>query len=374
MLYLLALWLFAILSILPLYRRDLLAPWQEPVLRYPVLIIESDDWGAGPLSQAEALQRLADILSRYEDGEGCHPVMTIAVVLAVPDGQAIRSSGRYHRRELGDACFLPVREALHTGARQGVFSLQLHGLEHYWPATLMASEEPGVRQWLEQDQPQATETLPAHLQSRWLNASQLPSRPLPVQEIERAVGDETALFAVELGQDAKVVVPPTFVWEGNVESAWAEQGIEFLVTPGRRNSCRDERGEPGCTGGAIRNGEKGNGLIYIVRNDYFEPERGHTAQRALDALRSRTRQGRPCLLETHRSNFLGDDTGGACEELDRLMSEALSASADLRFMSTLELGQAMREGSGPLLELRPFRRLAPWMARLEELPRFRKLG
>jgi hypothetical protein len=29
------------------------AAWREPVLRHPVLIIESDDWGPGPAQQAK---------------------------------------------------------------------------------------------------------------------------------------------------------------------------------------------------------------------------------------------------------------------------------------------------------------------------------
>jgi hypothetical protein len=372
--YLFSIWLLSVIAILLVYRRDLLALWREPVLRHPVLIVESDDWGAGPQQQVDALNRLAGILGRYKDTKGRCPVMTIAVILAVPDGPAIRSTGKYHRKGLDAPCFRPVVEALQAGARQQVFALQLHGLEHYWPATLMASQAPDVRQWLLQEQPQVTESLPAHLQSRWLDATVLPSRPLSPPDIALAATEETTLFAKVLGQKAAVAVPPTFVWDDNVEAAWSKQGVEVVVTPGCRNRCRDERGAPGCTGGVIHNGDKGQGVTYVVRNDYFEPERGHTAQRALDALQSRTRQGRPCLLETHRSNYLGNDADRACDELERLMREALSAVPDLRFMSTLEFGRAIRDRHDPLLETHRFYRLAPWIARLEELPRFRKLG
>ena len=39
----------------------------------------------------------------------------------------------------------------------GVFALQLHGLEHYWPDALMAANDPAVRSWLEGEMPAATE-------------------------------------------------------------------------------------------------------------------------------------------------------------------------------------------------------------------------
>lgn len=371
---LLALWLIAVISLLLIYRRDLLALWCEPVLSHPVLIVESDDWGAGPIEQAPALLRLSELLGRYRDADGHPPVMTIAVVLAIPDGAVIAASGRYQRRALGSALFHPIVEALQLGVSAQVFALQLHGLEHYWPETLMASGEAGVMRWLREGRPQSTERLPAHLQSRWLDARHLPSSPLDSVQIERAAEEEISLFSSVLGQAAKVVVPPTFVWDDNIERAWAARGIEILVTPGRRSSGRNSLGEPDCSGGGIRNGEISNGLTCIVRNDYFEPEKGHQAERALDALRLRTRQGRPCLLETHRSNFLQSSSDAAYRELDRFLSQAVASFADIRFMSTLELGRVMRDRSGPLLVQSRSGRLAAWIARLEELSRFHKLG
>lgn len=55
----------------------LAARWREPVLRQPVLIVESDDWGAGPLAQADALRRLAASLQRVRDRSGRPAVMTL---------------------------------------------------------------------------------------------------------------------------------------------------------------------------------------------------------------------------------------------------------------------------------------------------------
>jgi len=247
-------------------------------------------------------------------------------------------------------------------------------MEHYWPATLMASSEPEVYRWLRQDQPPATEALPTHLQSRWLDARTLPSTPLPTADIIAAVGEETARFADIFGHRASVGVPPTFVWDDPVEVAWSDNGVEFVVTPGRRNRCRDERGAPGCTGPALRNAEQGRGVTYLVRNDYFEPERGHTAEGAVLALLRRSRQGRPCLLETHRSNFIGPEADTACSQLQRLLEQALERYPDIRFISSLELGRAMKATAHPLLERRWQYRLSPWRERLTELHRFWRLA
>src|SRR5438034_9850370 len=112
------LWLVASCALLALaYRRTLLAAWREPVLRAPVLIFESDDWGYGPLLQAERLDRIAELLAGFRDAFGRHPVVTLGVVLAGPDTERMRADDWriYHRVALGDARLAPVREAILRG-------------------------------------------------------------------------------------------------------------------------------------------------------------------------------------------------------------------------------------------------------------------
>jgi hypothetical protein len=366
-------WLSVVGATLVYFRRDLRAVWSEPVLRHPVMIIESDDWGAGPVAeQAAALDRLHAMLARYRDASGRHPVMTLALVLAVPDGAAIRRDGAYRRLSLDDPRFSPVRDAIERGRAAGVFALQLHGMEHYWPANLMASSEAGVREWLRGDAPATTEALPSPLQSRWIDASVLPSRPLDPVAVEQAAIEETHLFQRLFGTLPHVVVPPTFVWTETVERAWAHAGVEFVVTPGLRSACRNAAGVPDCDSGPFYNNQAGQGVTYLVRDDYFEPERGHRAERGVAALTQKWAQRRACLFETHRSNFISD--AALCSrhlaEIDRLYTQALDRYADLRFVSTEELGRAFQTGDPSLLENKTRVRLAVCLYRARDLPAF----
>src|SRR5438093_8297492 len=94
------LWLAITAALLALaYRRELSAAWREPVLRAPVLILESDDWGYGPLVQAERLDRIPDLLAGFCEALGHNPATTLGVVLAGPDTERIQpEDGRlYHR-------------------------------------------------------------------------------------------------------------------------------------------------------------------------------------------------------------------------------------------------------------------------------------
>ena len=362
--------------------RDLLAAfWREPVLKRPALIIESDDWGAGPPEQSERLARIAAVLESYADAEGRRPVMTLGLVLRVADGARIVTDQlrHYYCKSLDQAGFAPTLAAIRHGAERGVFALQLHGDEHYWPAALLAAarRDPRVAHWLAGPGILSTEGLPAALQSRWIDATGLPSKPLPADEIRAAALAEAANFRAILGRPPEVAVPPTFIWDDAVEAAWAEGGVRFVVTPGRRYRARDADGSPSAAGPALLNGDKGAaGITYVVRDDYFEPARGHKAERGLAALAAKSRVGRPTLLETHRANFLGDGAAAdpAIAELDRLLAMALRAFPGVVFLSTEALALRLCRRDPWLVERGFAARLHIWLRRLWNVAWLRKLA
>ena len=388
-------WLALVAGLLIVFRDRLLALWREPAFKAPILTIESDDWGAGPLTQAVALSKLAACLNRHHDVTGRPACMTLALILAIPKPEM---AGKV---TLADAEMFSVLSSIHSGQAQGVFALQLHGMMHFWPDVLWAaaSMQTEVRTWL--IKPELTEQLPSHLQSRWTNAANLPSKPHSLEDVQAAVAEEVgmfkalfvgvraplgtiysdaarSLFAHEGSPTDLVVVPPTFVWDSRVEAAWANQGVSVVITPGRRLTCRDADGKPGCKDKTMLNGDRGAGdVIYLVRDDYFEPVFGHRPEQALAALARKTTLGRPCLLETHRSNFLtdaGGDPTAALAALDDLYTRALRDFPNLRFATPAELGHAIRTGDANWIEQDPQCRFTIWLRRIASLPRFGKVA
>jgi hypothetical protein len=378
----LALALVAILllwtAVLLAFATPLAARWREPVLRHPVLIIEGDDWGAGPLAQADVLVRLNAVLQRIRDASGHPAVMTLGVILEVPDGARIAASNctEYHALPLADPRFDAVRAAIQSGIQTGVFAPQLHGQCHYWPPALMAAarDTPAVRDWLTASEPAATEDLPSPLQSRWVDASSLPSYALTPDAIRQAAAAEARDYQAVFGNAPQVAVATTFVWNDAVEAAWAQVGIEAVITPGRRATCRNGAGQPGCVDATMLTGERSlAGQTYLVRDVYFEPALGHAPQRLADGLQARTRQGRACLVETHRFNFL-QAPEASLAALETGLCEALASCPDLRFASPLEVARAIQHRDPAWIETRLKPRLAAWRARLAEIPRFRRLS
>jgi hypothetical protein len=334
------------------HRRTLWELWREPVLKQPVLIIESDDWGPAPASDVLTLERLMQLLSQHKDHFGQPAMMTLGVVLACPDGARIGENDlqQYHRQTLADEHFEPLRQALLAGVRQGVFSLQLHGMEHFWPESVMnaARDNDSLRSWLTGDTPLA-EQLPAALQSRWCDGSVLPSRELDAVTVRQVASAEVTAFSQIFGQLPAVAVPPTFIWNDAVEDGWAQAGVRVVISPGRRLEARDGNDRlvgpaPNQSGGLHLNGMHGrHGLTYLIRNVWFEPLRGHTAEQAIDTFARQVSLGRPVLFETHRSNFVGEGPGveRAFDELDALLRGALQRFPQLRFCASERLAERL---------------------------------
>lgn len=316
-----------------------------PVLSSPVLIIESDDWGPGSETQVQALEALRALLRGFKDCNGHPAVMTIGVILSLPDSKAVEATREYHASFLDDPHYRPIVETLKAGAKEGVFDLQLHGLAHFWPANFMAAWEhdEAIRRWLAEDG-WRTERLPAWLQSRWIAAFPLPSRPLPLEVIRTAVREEVACFRRCFGGFPKVAVPPTFVWNIDVESAYAEAGIEVLITPGRRYAGRDRKGGLTSPERSYFNGERlACGLRSLVRDVYFEPALQHRPDAVLAAIADKWRRREPALLETHRFNFLDGQLNASLEALKVLLEGALTRFPNLRFSSSYELATGIAD-------------------------------
>ena len=357
------------------YRRPLLAFWREPVFKQPVLIFESDDWGPAPADHAEMLAAIATLLGEFSDRRGHHPVMTLAVVLAVPEpGQQAVAEPR--ELTFADTRFRPVVEAIRAGVDAGVFQLQLHGRSHYWlPALLEASKaDPAVAHWLESPDTWHTEALPAELQSRW--EPRIGGTPFPVSdEAARVAAEQDArLFEECFGETATIAVPTRFDWYPALERGWAAAGVGTVVTPGRYD-WPDGRDVGRSTIKRITNGMRSDHVRYVVRDQYFEPYKGHDADHGLRALATNTALARPTLLEIHRKNFLGPDMRQRSLVVMReLIERALVVYPELRFFSTIELVDAMEAQSPDLIDQSLRGRTVAWCARARTLHRFWKLA
>jgi hypothetical protein len=197
---------------------------------------------------------------------------------------------------------------------------------------------------------------------------------LPEKAINDAVAAEAANFRTHFGDLPRVAVATTFVWTETVEAAWHRAGVEVVITPGQRSTLRDAAGQPSGIDRTMLTGDMSDsGQRYLVRDVYFEPALGHAPERLVAGLATRVDQGRACLVEMHRFNFL-DRVDESLAVLCDAITQALARFPELRFVTPLELARAISEPNSVLVETSTRRRLRAWLQRLAEIPRFTRLS
>ncbi len=333
-------------SVLIIYGRELAARWREPVLLQPVVIFESDDWGAGPIEQVHGLEAVSQVLCRHQNKFGEKPVMTLGIILG-----NFSESKKNHEEQgmpalsyLGDPQNNSLRAVMEKGAKEKIFSFQLHGLFHFSLSVLKQSSDRGNSMAFQESEGGLwTESLPNALQSSWVNGSVLPSKDLPLPEITAVIAQERDLWNCIFHETPKVAVPTTFIWDSRVEAAWAEIGVRVVVTPGCRYRGRDSGGQPDRPDRDVLNGQRGeSNVIYVVRDIYFEPALGHSIERLVTEIKCRMYLSRPALIETHRFNYVGPRADAeAFNQLDTAIETILSAVPSVRFLSTVELADLL---------------------------------
>jgi hypothetical protein len=304
--------------------------------------------------------------------------MTLGIILEVPDGDRIRQEDcrAYHGLRIGAPEFASIRSAMAAGIESGVLAPQLHGLTHYRPSTVLklADSNAQLREWLTGHTPAATESLPDALQSNWIDAARLPPLQLADVEIEREVREACAVYREAIGPP-RIAVATTFIWNERVERAWARQGVDTVITPGRRYTSRNAQGQPDAVDAQMHNGMiSPSGLQYLVRDVYFEPARGHRPERVEEGVAARTVLGRPTLVETHRFNFLGRTEQASLDALSDALVRVMTRWPKIRFLTCAELAYAYRTHDSTCIDRRLAVRVRTWARRVRQLPRFWKLA
>jgi len=366
-----------IVILLLVYGGEFKRLWLEPMLHHPVVIFESDDWGVGPKEQVSALGDLLELFLHYRDQKHHHPVLTLGMVLAEPDVEKIKiDSQTYFRRDLSDENYRDLVQVINKGQKLEVFSVHLHGMEHFWPDSLMnAIHQEDVRHWLfgTNDGERITENLPSFLQSRWCDTSILPSLELKEVEIKKAIEAEKDCFKSVFEIEPTVVVPPTFVWTEAVIKQYVSQEIHLFVTPGRQYIGRDAESNLQENGRTFYNGDTdhGNNAFYLVRDVYFEPRLGHKADRVLTDIIDRTDCARPSLIEMHRFNFLSDKQN-SLNELKSLLDIISEQLPQTLFLSVEELANVYMSND---LKLHSFlERFWIWIKRIQLFLQYKRLA
>ena len=354
--------------------------------RRHLVVIESDDWGSIRMPSREAyeaflakgirvdkdpycrydnlatahdLANLFEVLSSVKDSEGRHAVMTANAVTSNPVFDRIRASGfeKYFHEPFTETL---NRSASHAGAfdlwRQGMaaglFRPQLHGREHL-----------NVKKWLRSLQAGEPATLAAfHLNTFGLTQIAAPTikeyymgafnsdRKEDIESYGDIVTEGAGLFERIFGYRATSFIATTYEWSPRLEPHLTRCGIKYLQgTVCQKIPIGDDEGVT-LWRRCFQGRRNRNGLVYLMRNCFFEPSTKPHADCVDDCLHHVAlafRWGKAANICSHRVNYIGSideaNTDRNLPAFGRLLQAIVKRWPDVEFVSSDQLGDIITE-------------------------------
>jgi hypothetical protein len=357
--------------------------WSTP---RQILAIESDDWGMVRMASTGAYKRLkakgypvdqcpynrfdrlesvgdlsalCETLRGFEDIHGRHAKITMNMIMANPDFEAIERSA------FTEYAVQPFEETLRVygeqaaidvyrqGADEALFRPQLHGREHTawarWLAELRANTpafcdaftegmyavHPGGRTSGHRDCLDAL--------------GYAPSQP-EFHDLAASVDEAQAMFEAFWEKPSRSFIAPCYTWHPALEPAMAKAGIRYLQGTRVQRVPNDEPHGPIRRRRHYTGQRNAHGQRYIVRNVDLEPStfpgsESACLDEAMEAVAAAFSTRVPAVVSSHRVNFMGsldaDNRARGLRVLSRFLESVQARWPRVEFMSTDELGELM---------------------------------
>lgn len=338
-----------------------------------VVVIESDDWGSirvpsrnvydalmaegyamdkRPYERYDCLETdedvkvLSDVLLKYKDKNGRHPVLTLNYLSANPDFRKIKEKGytEYIYENVSNTYSrypqsTNVIQMVKDGIEQGIFMPQCHGREHFnvndWLNALRKGDKDvmtafgyGMCGIFPKVDPAKGNQYMVALKSHDDESQKY---------VCGVVAQSLAMFRNIWGVASRSFVAPCYTWNDKIENVLYNNGVELIQGARvRRSSCNSSKKN-------LYAGEKNNGLIYGVRNCFFEPATttNYSTDKLINDVGNVFKNKHIAVISSHRINYVGGiDINNRIKNLkllDEFLSALLMKYPDVEFMSSDQL-------------------------------------
>jgi len=348
-----------------------------------IVVIESDDWGSIRMPSKEVYEKilragikvdkchynkydslasekdlicLFETLTKFNDKNGKHPVITANTIVANPDFEKIKASD-FKEYFYENFTVTLERYPFHTksfelwkqGIAEKIFIPQFHGREHL-----------NVKRWLRALQTGSQESTLA-FENRLFGlstniASEKRKSYLAALDFDdenelswqmNMLKDGLEIFEQLFGYKSKSYIAANYIWHPNIEEQLHQSGVVSLqagnshIIPGGQKPNR-----------VIRHklGEKNAlGQTYLIRNALFEPSENPNkdwVKSCLKEIAIAFNWNKPVIISSHRVNFIGyieeSNRENGLQALCHLLSIMLSKWPDIEFMSSDQLADLIR--------------------------------
>lgn len=345
-----------------------------------LIVFESDDWGSIRMPSLEAFERLKkegldltagdaerynstdtlasaqdldsllNVLSSVRDKNGRPALFTAMSVVANPDFDKIRASN------FSEYFFEPFTDTLKRyekidafdywkkGMEERLFIPQFHGREHL-----------NVAAWLRDLKNNERQTRKAFDEKLWgfsignkhYQAAFDLERHTDLAFQKTSLKTGLQLFKEIHGYKARFFVPPNGMFNNSLNETLSQQGIEFI---GISKIQKEPQGDNVYKKKYHWLGQKNEfGQRYLTRNAFFEPNQPGTdwVSSCLRDIESAFSWGKPAVISTHRTNFIGsldaNNRDNSLKLLEILLKKIIAKWPEAEFASSVELGDLINE-------------------------------
>ena len=343
-----------------------------------IVVIESDDWGSVRMESDEALKRiinkhfgssisefaqldgleraedlelLFDLLSKYKDCNGNHPVITALALTSNPDFLKIKNSYFEYHSELITATYKKYNETklfelwTNEGIRNNLLYPQFHGKEHLHPDRYMAriADVNDIEHHAFLNNSIVGGGMGSSRKHNFMAAFEYHNEQ-DKTNIEKRTAEGLKEFENLFGFQSKSFCPSQSVYGEHLFDVLKNNGV-LAIQAGQQ--FRPENL-------SLKKvdhhwGEKtSNGLIFWRRNCTFEIYKGNHIDHVNECLKEieiAFRWGKPAIINSHRINFTSrintivrDKT---LSDLETLIKAILKKWHDVEFLNSSELADLM---------------------------------
>jgi len=350
-----------------------------------IIVFESDDWGSIRMPSREAylrslragypvnkiayerydallshedLEFLFDLLRRYKDNNGNHPVITANCVVANPDFEKIANSDfKKYYYELITETFKKYPNHQNnfklwiSGMESGVFFPQFHAREHLNVRLFMEALSNGDKDahWgFANKMPGSIPRGPRVKGNPYVESLRFTSEDDKNEKLAIML-EGLEIFEKLFGFKSKSITPPNYIWSPDFDEPIKEAGVMFFksirktlepVFDGESRYHNHFLGQRNCFG-----------QVYLVRNAVFEPSLfglgiKDSLQRCLSDISIAFQLNKPAIISCHRINFSGfiDETNRDINLnlLGKLLKEVTKRWPNVEFMNSVQLGDHIK--------------------------------
>lgn len=350
-----------------------------------IVVIESDDWGSIRMPSKEVFEKclkagylvdkiafesydsllsqddlnmLFNLLIRFRDKNGNHPVMTANCVVANPDFIKIEQDNfeNYHF-ELITETFKRYPKHAHNfklwqeGMESKIFFPQYHGREHLNVSLFMNALRRGDRDvhfGFENQMPGSIPKGTKGIGNIYVEATKYIS--LNDKEEKLAIFLEGLdLFEMLFGYKSETIIPPNYTWSPDFNKPVFDKGV--MAFQGNH-----KMREPVPDGNYkyhkyFLGKENKLGQRYLIRNALFEPSMFRLrikdpVGQCLSNMAIAFQMNKPSVISSHRINYVGfiDETNRdrTLKLMDELLTSALKRWQDIEFLTSEQLSREIR--------------------------------